>query len=331
VNRSTLTVLKARSEHRPLRAEPREPGSETAISPPQANVPVPAPGPAPAEDGSNAIILALLLLLLALGLGVITGLLMPELRRPVKPAQRPHATPTPRPALSAAPVAAPTAAPGPAPAPRRPPPAPKPGPAVLGYAVVGGNGREADAATAALALRCARRGWSLIEVIHDGRQPGRALTERPGLAYALEQIRSGIASGLVVARLRDLATHIAELATLLRSLGEADAFLGAADDELDTSTRAGKATARAVIELGAWERRLITQRTRDDLAYGRFTPRNGHPRDQLTRQVAAMQERGISMRAIADALNLAGISTPEGRRRWQTTDVRAAAEEVRRT
>ena len=41
-----------------------------------------------------------------------------------------------------------------------------------------------------------------------------------------------------------------------------------------------------------------------------------------------MHERGISMRAIADALNLADIATPAGRRRWQTTDVRAVAEEA---
>ena len=64
--------------------------------------------------------------------------------------------------------------------------------------------------------------------------------------YALREIRSGTANGLVVARLRDFTTRIADLATLLRWLGEADAFLGAADHELDTSTRAGKATAKAV-------------------------------------------------------------------------------------
>jgi hypothetical protein len=41
-----------------------------------------------------------------------------------------------------------------------------------------------------------------------------------------------------------------------------------------------------------------------------------------------MHERGISMRAIADALNLADIATPGGRRQWQTTDVRTATEET---
>ena len=66
---------------------------------------------------------------------------------------------------------------------------------MLGYARVdlAPNGHEADSATATLALRCAREGWSLIEVIHDGKQPGQRLAERPGLGYALRQIRSGVA------------------------------------------------------------------------------------------------------------------------------------------
>ena len=121
--------------------------------------------------------------------------------------------------------------------------------------------------------------------------------------------------------MRDFTVRITDLATLLRWLGEANAFLGAADHELDTSTRAGQATARAVIDLGGWERRLISERTRQDLAYGRFARQPASPR-RLNREIAAMHERGISLRAIADALNLADIATPAGRRRWQTTDVR---------
>jgi DNA invertase Pin-like site-specific DNA recombinase len=345
VNRSTLGVLKARSDHKPLPTQPRERRTDTtpppdttapALTPPAApapaQAPAPAPAQAPADDNSDRIAIAVLLLVLALGLGVITGLMGPELRRAMRPPQPPAPrTETPPPAPvppPAAPALSSATALTPAPAPRRPKPAPKPAPAVLGYAVVESNGNEADSATAAVALRCAREGWSLIEVIHDGKQPGHRLAERPGLGYALRQIRSGVASGLVVARMRDFTTRIADLATLLRWLGEADAFLGAADHELDTSTRAGQATARAVIDLGGWERRLISERTRQDLAYGRFTPRGRHPQDELNREIAAMHGRGISLRAIADALNLADISTPAGRRRWQTTDVRAVTEEA---
>jgi peptidoglycan hydrolase-like protein with peptidoglycan-binding domain/DNA invertase Pin-like site-specific DNA recombinase len=353
VNRPTLAVLQARGDGKPLRI--RHPRSSTGTATVPATQPQTAPArPAaapPAEDGSNRIALALLLLVLALGLGVITGLLLPELRPPARPPERPPAGPAlnppaaaavgPRPAGPAlnppaaaavgpppAPVPVPAPAPpAPAPAPRRPQPAPRQAPVVLGYAVVEPDDNEADAVTAAIAMRCAQRDWSLMEVVHDGPQAGRRLAERPGLAYAVRQIRSGPATGLIVARLRDVAGRVGDLAMLLRWLEEAGGFL--ANHELDTSTRAGQATARALIALGAWERRLITQRTRDDLAYGRFTPRSNHGRGELARQLAAMYNSGLSLRAIADALNLAGFATPAGRRRWQTTDVRAATEEVR--
>jgi DNA invertase Pin-like site-specific DNA recombinase len=315
VNRSTLTVLQARSDHRPLRTKPRPPSTEAA-----APLPAPPPVPAPAAEESNWLVLAVLLLLLALGLGVIVGLVGPDLRRAWKPAASAPAAPTLNP---------PAAAPLP-PAPRRSRPATRSAPEVLGYAAVEANDEEADTATAAVALRCVHRGWSLIEMVHDDRQPSGRLAERPGLVYALKQVRSGAAAGLVVARLRDFTTRIADLATLLRWLSEADGFLGAADHELDTSTRAGKATARAIIDLGGWERQRITRRAREDLATGRFAPADNHTHADLARQLAAMHDRGISLRAITDALNLAGIAVPAGQTRWQTTDVKAVAEETNR-
>ena len=319
VNRSTLSVLQARSNHEPIRttrSTPSSPDSD-AVAPLSAPTPVPLAVP---NDATDPVVLTLLVLVLALGLGLIAGLLGPELRRTRKPG-------TPQPAARA--IEPPRPAPVPA-APRRPRTTTRQASPVLGYAVVEPDGEEADTTTAALALRCAHQGWSLVEVVHDGKQPPRRLGERPGLVYSLKQIRSGKAAGLVVARLRDFTARIADLETLLRWLGEANGFLGAADHELDTSTRAGKATARAVIELGGWERQRIAQRTREDLASGRFTPRNGHNGADLSRQIAVMHERGISLRAIADALNLAELGSPPGRARWDTADVKAATEERHR-
>ena len=201
---------------------------------------------------------------------------------------------------------------------------------VLGYAAVASDGEDAYAATEALLLRCAHRDWSLVELIHDERDAGRRLRERPGITYAITQIRAGAASGLVVARLREVTHRMSELAALMRWIGEDGAFLGAADHELDTSTRSGKATARAVIALGRWERRLVTQRARDGLAPGRFRPGVGYSSAQLARQISEMHRRGISLRAIADALNLAGIAGPGAEDRWHSTDVKAVTEEAQR-
>jgi hypothetical protein len=75
-----------------------------------------------------------------------------------------------------------------------------------------------------------------------------------------------------------------------------------------------------VVELGAWERRS------EDVANGRF-----RRRAELGPQISSMLDDGISLRAIADALNLAGIPGPPGHSRWQAADVRFAAEGRRQT
>ena len=277
VRRSTLAVLRARSEHEPLPTTQRQ--ARNPVDKAVAPLPQRRPGTGVDHDPVTWLV-AGLLILLALALGAVTGLLAPKLRRSTT-------TTTPR---------------------------------VVGYAVVDHEGAEADKATAALALRCAHRGWSLAEVIHDQRDRGRALAERPGLRYALDTLRSRAAAGLVVARLRDFTGEIIDLATLLKWLDEADAFLVTADDELDTSTTAGRRTAGAIIELGRWERRRFGERG------GRFTPPGGATRADLTREIAAMHEHGLSFRAIADALNLVGIPGPPGHGRWETADVKAATE-----
>ena len=281
VNRFTLAVLTARSEHEPLPGNDRT-GKATTTRDPVEPLTRSVPVPAPTEDPGNPLALALLLLLGATALGLVVGALAPELRRrPQQPAD---------------------------------PPAPSRRPTrVVGYTAVGPDGEDAHAATEALLQRCADRDWALVELIHD--DAGRRLRERPGIRYAIGQIQAGRASGLVVARLRDVTHRMSELAALLRWLGEAGAFLGAADHELDTSTRAGRATARAVIAYGRWERRLAT----------------GFSSAQLERQIAEMHRHGISLRAIANALNLAGIAGPRGEGRWHPTDVKAVTEEAQRT
>ena len=281
VSRSTLAVLHARSDHEPLRTAVREPArrpdaanaTPAAPEPDAANA-TPAPTAPPAQDDGTDYTPFVVALLLAVCLGVVTGLLGPELRRAFRTV-----------------------------------PDDEPAHAVLGYTA----GPDASAAAEAIARRCGDRGWSLVEVIQDGNQPDRRLAERRGLVHALRALRAGTARGLVVARLRDVAPRIADLATLLHWLEEANAFLAAADHELDTSTEGGRATARAIVELGAWERRNATRGEREDMASGRFTPRAVDSPADLAEQLAVMLERGIPPRAVTNALVLAGLAGDERR------------------
>ena len=270
----------------------------------------------PPETGVGiAWLVAGALLLAALVLGVAVSFVLPELRRNLsEPPPAPPATPAPAPSpVPPAPVRA---------APRLPT-ARIGSPRVVGYAMVNAEDDDPDVVTAALALRCADQEWSLLEVIRDRRGPGGRLRDRPGLMYAVNMLRSRRATGLIVARIGDFTDRAADLATLLEWVAGAGAFLGAADHELDTSTRAGQGTARAVIDLARWGHE------RDDLARAgrRFRSADPPAEADLTLRIAAMHRRGLSLRAIADALNLIGVTAPTGADRWRAVDVKTLTED----
>lgn len=186
---------------------------------------------------------------------------------------------------------------------------------VLGYVVADPHARaEVAAATAAIAAWCEARDWHLERVIHDAPQVGRP-SERPGLAYVMDRIGTGQTRGFVVRHLSDIADSAADLAPMLERINDADAFVMAVDEWLDASLPPGRLTAGALVELDDYKRARGTARARDGLAAGlREVP-------ELRARVVAMRERGLSLQAIADALNAAGVPTLRGGGRWQPAGV----------
>jgi peptidoglycan hydrolase-like protein with peptidoglycan-binding domain len=88
VNRVTLEVLRARSDHRPIRTTaPNETGAETettAALPPQTAAPQPAPAPVTAnDDGGSSIVPYLVAIAAALAAGLLVGSMLPRRRRRV--------------------------------------------------------------------------------------------------------------------------------------------------------------------------------------------------------------------------------------------------------
>ena len=181
---------------------------------------------------------------------------------------------------------------------------------VLGYVARGGSD-EVAAAAPALEHACARRDWSLVRIVQETDDAGAKLADRPGLLHAIKEIEAGQASGLVVPRLRDFTTRIADLAALMQWLSAADGFLAAVDDELDTSTPGGRATAAAVIDIASWRRQPFSGQ---------------HPSNQpeLEPRLAALKQRRLPDTSIAEALNLAGVPGPRGNG-WEPGDVAAAS------
>ena len=138
-----------------------------------------------------------------------------------------------------------------------------------------------------------------------------------GVGEALRRIAAGEASVLLVARLADAAATAHELLALLDWLDVAGADLVALDVRLDTASQAGRRTIATLREVERWKRTPAPGR-----------PPRGRPglaatAPQLGERVAAMRERGLSLQAIADALNADGVPTQRGGARWRPSSVQS--------
>ena len=285
-----------------LRTRPASPAPTTTVTPAEASAPVFAPVASPevprtASASTNVVAWIAMVLVIALGLALLAAWLRSELRPRVG---EPELDPPPR-RLG---VVAPTHA------------------AVLGYIALEdeANVRErVDAATRAIGAWCESRGWELRRVIHDVDRAGGAPGDRPGLAYVLDQIRTGEARGIVVHRLRDVTHSVTKIGPLLEWLNEADAFLIALDYALDTSQPSGRIAATALADMSEWERRRIAARTRRGLTAAAVSDD-----PELREQIVAMRSSGMSLQAIADTLNAAGVPTLRGGSQWRPSSVQSA-------
>jgi DNA invertase Pin-like site-specific DNA recombinase len=198
----------------------------------------------------------------------------------------------------------------------------------LGYVCLDEGAGVLPDRRAAIRKWCSTHGLELATVVHDDESNGDGRS-RPSLRWALEQISNGQANLLVVARLRDLSTNVANLPPLLRWFSEPGRSLVALDLKLDTATAAGKLAAEALTGVGGWEHERISARTRRGLEAARSRG-GGQGRTavadvpELQERIAAMREQGMTLQAIADTLNEEGVPTLRGGAMWRPSSVQRA-------
>jgi DNA invertase Pin-like site-specific DNA recombinase len=199
----------------------------------------------------------------------------------------------------------------------------------LGYISCGPAARTDDSElrTQALALEafCARRRWRVAAMVHDIESPSRRYRSRPGLAYALDRVRRGDASCLVVTELGRLCRSVAELRRILEAVERAGARLVVLEPPLDTGTPEGRAVVLALSAVSEWERRRAADRSSNALAAARAsgaTPAGIPP--ALKRRIRRMRSAGLTLQAIADELNEGGVPTVRGGLKWRPSSVQAA-------
>src|SRR4051812_20520870 len=96
--------------------------------------------------------------------------------------------------------------------------------------------------------------------------------------------------------------------------------LVALDCAVDTSTPTGEAMANMLATFAQFERRLISQRTKEALAIKKASGvRLGRPPTlpaKTVRRIQRQRAHGESLRAIADSLNRDDVPTAQGGAQW---------------
>jgi DNA invertase Pin-like site-specific DNA recombinase len=179
---------------------------------------------------------------------------------------------------------------------------------------------------AALIVRlCARRDWELVSLLYEGGPAkGRSLS-RPALSGALQRLAAGEVTCLVVTDLRNLCRSVAEVGGVLDAIDRAGARLVSLEPPIDTGTQAGRVGARVLSAVSEWERHRSIERSRRGLDAAR---RQGALQPtiepELKRQITRMRRAGMTLQAIVDELNAAGVPTVRGGSMWRPSSVQAA-------
>jgi DNA invertase Pin-like site-specific DNA recombinase len=177
-----------------------------------------------------------------------------------------------------------------------------------------------------IAAEAARRAWDDVDYLSDEGFSTKNLS-RPAIASALDMLRRGQASVLVVSKLNRLARSLLDFATLMDRAKREGWQLVVLDLAIDTTVPSGALMANVMAAFAEYERQLIGARTRAALQQLKAQGvRLGRPRT-LPADVSALivheRSEGQTLTAIADLLNRDGIPTARGGQRWYPSTVRA--------
>lgn len=190
-----------------------------------------------------------------------------------------------------------------------------------------GLGIEAQRTTAA--SYAGRKGLTIVDEYCDEGISAKSLTCRPDAQAALSAVRSGKAAGLLVAKMDRLSRSVVDGAGLMEAARLEGWALHFADLDIDP-VRRRPAAANIIISGSQYERRLISQRTRDALAAKRARGERlgaapGLPLE-ITRRIIAERADGRTFQAIADGLMADGIPTARGKTRWFPATIKAVVD-----
>jgi DNA invertase Pin-like site-specific DNA recombinase len=185
---------------------------------------------------------------------------------------------------------------------------------------IGGLGLGAQRSV--LSAEVSRRGWPKVEWVSDDGFSGKDLA-RPGLTQVLAQIRAG--DVLAVAKLDRLSRSLFDFAGVMDCARREGWSLVVLDLGVDTTSAAGEMLANVMASFAQYERRLIGERTAAALAarkaQGMTLGRPVEIPSVVEGQIVALRAKGLSMAAVAQQLNVDGVTTARGGR-WHASTIK---------
>lgn len=190
------------------------------------------------------------------------------------------------------------------------------------------SGAGLQAQRRAIESAARERGWNLVTIEADEGVSAKSMRNRPGLARALDALRTGQADGLCVAKLDRLSRSVRDFCQVLDDSQRQKWALACLDIGLDTGTPTGRFTAQIIAAVAELERELIGQRTREGLAAKRAEGVVLGRRPDITPDVIerarGMRDAGETFAAIAATFNTEGIPTPRGGKEWHPSTIQRA-------
>ena len=158
-------------------------------------------------------------------------------------------------------------------------------------------------------------------------QSAKNMTKRPMLLECLARLKSGEANVLIVAKLDRLSRSVIDLCSLLEQSEKEGWSLVLLDLGIDTTTPAGRVQAQVIAAFAEYERRLISQRTKEAMKAAK--ERGVHcgvtstVPQEIVERIVDERLSGVSWMRICDGLDADGIPTAREAEFWQIGSVQS--------
>jgi len=194
------------------------------------------------------------------------------------------------------------------------------------------NGHGLEVQRNALEGYCSRRGFELLRIEEDDGASGRSTRKRPGLARALEALRSEGCGAIVSTRVDRLARSSLDFHRIVEDVQRANAtVLFSEQESFSLDTPEGRMLVGILASFAAFEADLISARTKAALAVvkkngsksGRpiGNPKFGRISSEIEAQIVELRAARMSYRSIAETLNSEQVPTVQGGERWHAQTV----------